>query len=919
MLKKIIIGFIVVFVLLIGAVIAIPFIFKDEINAKIKEEINKELLADVDYTSYDLSIIKSFPDLYFTLNDLSIVGRNQFEGDTLAHVKEIGLGLELMKILRGEELQINTILINEAEVLAYNKLTDNGDTIANYDILPPTESEEDTSSLIDINIKDFKIINSTLYYSDISTGYNVMAKNLNSISKITYIDEAATVDATLSLETFNFIEETSGMKLSFENLNTNAEIDYSTELAKVITNLKFNSISFNDGSMQMLNNAQLIADLNIEADLVNNVYSLTNNEVALNSLKLYADGVIGLPNENTTSIDIKFNADKSSFKELLSVIPAEYLKDIEGAKVDGNFALNGFAKGSLTATETPAFDVNLNIENGFIQYPDLPSAIEKINLKANIKNNTSNLEKTNINIPNASLNVVGQEILFSLLAQNVLGDPLVDLKAKGNLPLNRVPEFYPLEGVNKIDGDLNADISFKGLLSDVENELYNNIDFGGNLNIVNLIYDAIDLPMALNIEKINLDFSPQKANLVATNAVLGKSDFNISGSLENIINYVLADGTIDGKLDIKSKNINLDELMGSEETEEVTEESTGIIKIPNNIAFNGNFSADNIDYDGLKITQVSGGIKVKDERLDLSNLSANMLGGSAKINGSYVTKDVEKPIVDFAWDIQKFDIQQTFTQFNTVQAIAPIAKYLTGTFSTDMSLNSVLNNDLSLDLSMLNGLGNVKIPYATFTEMPMFQKIAEVTKIPAFQKPELNNAWTVLKFEDGKVNVEPFQIKMQDMVMDIEGSNGFDQSIAYVMKMTVPSDKFGGAASIANNFLSKQNIPLLNLSVPQNLTFHLNVGGTMTKPSVSIGKVTADGGSKGIKDQVIDNVKEEFNNVKETVKEEAQEQLNNVKEQAQEQLDNTKEEIKDNIKEETDKAKEDIKNNLKDKFKGWGK
>lgn len=919
MLKKIVIGFLVFFILLIGAVVAIPFIFKDEINAKIKEQINKELLADVDYSSYDLSIIRSFPDLYFTLDDLTVIGRNDFEGDTLANVKRIGLGLELMKLIRGEELQINSILIDEANMLAYSTINEAGDTIANYDILPPTESVEDTSSLIAINIKEFVIKNSNVYFADISTGYSAAIENINTEAKIKYIDEAAEVIANLNMGSLELDEESTGMKLIFEDFTTDAEIDYTETFASVLTKLDFKSLSYNDGSMQMLNKAKLVADLNIDADLANNIYTLKENVIAINALKLYADGIVGLPDENTTTIDLKFNADKSNFKELLSLIPAEYLKDIEGAKVDGNFTFNGFAKGNLTETETPAFDVNLNIENGRVQYPDLPSAIEKINLAANFKNSTSNIEKTTVSIPNASFNVVGQDILMSLIAQNALGDPLVDLKVKGDLPLNRVPEFYPLEGVTKIEGALKADIAFNGLLSDVENEKYDKVDFSGNLNIANLVYEAVDLPMPVNIESIQMDFTPQKANLVAKNAVLGKSDFNVTGGVENLINYVLADGTIDGKLDIKSNNINLDELMGSEET--TTEESSesSIIKVPANIAFTGNLSAKNIDYDGMKMVNVNGGVNVKDEKLDLTNLSAQMLGGSAKINGSYNTKNLDKPEVEFAWDIQKFDIQQTFNQFNTVSAIAPIAKYLTGTFSTDMAISSVLNDDLSLDLAMLNGLGNVKIPYATFTEMPMFQKIAEVTKIPALQKPELNNAWTILKFEDGKVNVEPFQIKMQDMVMDIEGSNGFDQSIAYVMKMTVPSDKFGGAATIANNFLSKQNIPLLNLQVPQNITFNLNVGGTMTKPSVSIGKVSVDGSGKGVKEQIKDTAKEQIENVKETVKEEAKEQINNVKEEAKEQLDNTKEEIKDNIKEETDKAKEDIKNNLKDKFKGWGK
>jgi len=923
MFKKVLIGFLIFFVLMLGAIATIPFLFKDEINAKIKEQINKELLADVHYSSYDLSIFRSFPDLFFTLEDLTIIGRGDFEGDTLASVKEIGLGLELMKIIRGEELQINSVLIDEANFLAYTLITPEGDTLSNYDILQPSDSMEDTSSLIDINVEDFKIKNSNIYFIDESSGMEVMLKNINSVSEIKYINEKAEVKSNLSLGSLDYRDLTSGMHVFFEVFNTDARIDYSEEFAKVIAKADFGTLSYFDGSSQLLKNAKLVTDLNIEADLVNNIYKFTENEIAINALKIYLDGVVGLPDDQTTSLDLSFNADKSSFKELLSLIPAEYLKDYEGLKTSGNFTLNGVVKGDLTDTQTPTFDINLKIENGFVQYPDLPSAVENINLSANVKNTTSNIEKTSVSIPNASLKVVGELITFSLAADNVMGDPFVDLKAKGKLDLKRVPEFYPIEGLNKIGGLMAADISFKGLLSEVEKEQYENVDFGGTLLIDNLVYDAVDLPLPLSVKKMSMKFSPKDADLIAEGIVLGKSDFKAIGRVENIINYVMSDGTVKGNLNLTSKHLDLDELLG-DDTEESDTSSSTATKVPEKIAFQAQLAATEVLYDGLLMKNVNGALAIEDERFELKNLSADMLGGTAKISGTYNTKNFDKPEVALTYDIQKFDIQQTFNYFNTVKAIAPMAKYLKGSFSTDMSLTSVLNNDLSLDLAMLNGLGKVTIPYASFMELPMLNKITETLKLPAFDQPALNNAWTILKFEDGQVKVEPFQIKMKDITMDVQGSNSFDQTINYEVKMSVPSDKFGGAAGLANDFLAKQKIPLLNLSVPQTLNFHLNVSGPMASPTVKIVKVTTGEGDKGIKDQIKDDVKEQFNNAKEDLTNKAKEEADKAKAEAQAEIDKAKAQVKaeadkakQKAQEEIDKAKENVKENVKDKIKGF--
>ncbi len=84
--KKVLIGVGIFLVVLVGAVVAIPFLFKDKINARVKLEINKNLNAKVDYGDFGLSLIKSFPNFSFSLDDLSVVGIGAFEGDTLAHI-----------------------------------------------------------------------------------------------------------------------------------------------------------------------------------------------------------------------------------------------------------------------------------------------------------------------------------------------------------------------------------------------------------------------------------------------------------------------------------------------------------------------------------------------------------------------------------------------------------------------------------------------------------------------------------------------------------------------------------------------------------------------------------------------------------------------------------------------------------------
>src|SRR5688572_17133091 len=86
---------------LVIAAIAIPYFFKGKIMSLVKTELNKQLVADVDFKDVDISLIRHFPRLAVALEDLSVVNRAPFAGDTLFAVKKIDLALNLMSVIKG--------------------------------------------------------------------------------------------------------------------------------------------------------------------------------------------------------------------------------------------------------------------------------------------------------------------------------------------------------------------------------------------------------------------------------------------------------------------------------------------------------------------------------------------------------------------------------------------------------------------------------------------------------------------------------------------------------------------------------------------------------------------------------------------------------------------------------------------------
>ena len=137
MLKKIIISFSVLIILLIAFMLAAPFIFKDKLKAIAKKEINKQLNAKVDFKDVGLSLFRDFPHLTFSLKELSIVNNVPFDGDTLASIGSFATTINIMSLIQGGKIDINGISIERP--MASVKVLKDG--TANYNIMKETVSQ----------------------------------------------------------------------------------------------------------------------------------------------------------------------------------------------------------------------------------------------------------------------------------------------------------------------------------------------------------------------------------------------------------------------------------------------------------------------------------------------------------------------------------------------------------------------------------------------------------------------------------------------------------------------------------------------------------------------------------------------------------------------------------------------------------
>jgi hypothetical protein len=877
--KKIVIGFVIFTALLLISAIALPFIFKDKIIAEIKNQINNQINAKVEFGDFNLSIIKSFPDFTFEISNVNVIGVDTFQLDTLTRIGKFSFNLDLMSVIKSENFKINAIEIADAYV--HVKVLENGK--ANYDIAKTDTTavvEQDTAQPTKFNLKltEYTLKNFNLIYDD------------------------------LSLKTFT----------SIKNLNHKGKGDFSQDLFLLTTLTDIEQLNVVYEGVKYFNKAKIDLKIDLDMDMPAMKFTFKENEFKINELILGLNGYVAMPAEDI-DMQLSFFAKKTDFKNILSLVPVVYMTDFQQVKTSGKLALEGNVKGIYNEKSMPAFNLKLLVDKGYFQYPDLPKAISNINIQLAVDNKTGIPDQTLVDLSNFSFEMAGNPFLMKMQLKTPVSDPDIKASAKGNIDFGSLKDILPANSGMTFHGKLNADIEAAGRMSALNNKKYDQFALKGNLQLQDFQYQ--DSTYVAQISNLALNFTPQMVELTDLQAKTKKSDFKVNGKIDNLLQYYFNNQTLVGTFNLQSGLIDLNEFITSSTSDAATNNADTtstpmtVIEIPSNYDFDIKASVGKLIYDNLEITNVNGLLMIKDQKVDLNNLSMNLLDGKMIMSGFYETKNKNAPSINFNLNIQDFDIQKTGTYLNSVEKMAPIVKSSFGKFDTKFTMIGTLDKAMMPVYESLTGGGNLKTKNVEVKDFPPMVKIAETLKQDQYKKLYVGNSDISFKFLNGRVYVEPFELKVKNTKAKISGSNGFDQTIDYVWALSIPRSEFGGAANQAAEGLMAAlgGKTGLNINLPEIINVDAKVTGTVKAPKVSLTKVGSSEGTSGASatDLAKQKLQEELDKKKAELEAKAKEEAEKLKQQAETEALKQKAELEAKAKAEAERLKKEAEEKAK--------
>ncbi|NRD23343.1 AsmA-like C-terminal region-containing protein [Winogradskyella litoriviva] len=782
----------IVLLIFIAILIAIPFALESKIDTIVQNYADENLNAKLSFDDINLSLISSFPKAEVSVENLKITNRAPFEGETLATAKSLSFEMGMTQLLKGTEdpLEINEIIADE--LLLVIKTNKTG--AVNYDIVKESETdaaptETESSGGFSFDIDNYELNNSA----------------------------------------FTYIDDTSNLTFYLTEINHKGTGIFSGGKSELDTNTEAN-VTFAMDSTEYLSNNSIKLDALIDLDLEQQKYTFKENKAYINALPLEFDGYVQLVDAGQ-QIDITFKNPEASFKDFLAVIPKAYAKDIANVNTTGNFTVNGIIKGLVSEETIPTLDINLNSSNASFKYPDLPKSVRNITIDASVKNTTGNVDDTFVNIDKLNFQIDEDVFKSEIHVKNLTKNQQIDAKLDGVLNLANITKAYPVELENELSGILKGNINTSFDMNAIETNAYQRIKNVGNVSISDFIFSSEDIVNPIQINKADLAFKPGTVSLNSFDALTGKSDFSATGTINNLLGFLLSDKKLEGNFNVNSNTFAISDFMSEDETatessNKTTSESESL-KIPDFLDCTITANAKTVIYDNLNLKNVKGQLLIKDQNANLKNMTTDIFNGQLGISGNVSTK-AAKPAFDMSLAMQNFDISQSFKDLDMLKALAPIAKVLQGKLNSTIDVSGFLDESFSPDLSSISGsaIADILTNNIDAANSPLLSSLDSKLDFIDFSKLDLKDLKTKLSFENGQVSVKPFTVNYKDIPIVVSGSHSFSNTMNYTAVLQVPAKYLG---SDVNRLIGKINDNEVNkLTVPVTA----NIGGTFTSPNI---------------------------------------------------------------------------------------
>ncbi len=777
---------ILVAVILVSAVVIAAF-FQEAVGKKLIAVLNEQLKTEVKVRSFDLSLLRNFPDATASLKDVTVMGLNK---KPLLEAQEIAFNFRLLSLFE-KQVKIHSVAISNG---ALDVWVDKAGK-ANYDIFKPSDSGD---GQFNIALEKATLRQIGLSYHDLKLKQEVQAQV-----------ETATFSGQFSSKKFD-------LKSSARLLSNFVEMD----------------------GIRYLPNKRGGLDATISVDLDKGKYQFSKARVFVEENAFDVKGTVQSL-KNATDFDLSATAEDASLESVIALLPEQYLSALGDFSSSGRFQFTSLIKGKLSASERPAIGFEFGLENGKLSSPRLEEPFKDVSFNARFTNGEGrNNQQSVFEISNFKGYLNRQLITLSLKIED-LDNPRVDLHADGILPIGYMYGLLNNPGIKGGGGKIEIqNLSLKGYYNDM-------IDIN-RITSVAMNGDVIldDAELEINGEKIQLDHGKLllRDNLLTLEDLKMEgagSDITLRGYVRNLLPVLLSDSlntenaVLEFSADLLSPKMDVARLVKISDVpvqeSEVQPAVFDSLKVAKNEQkqritdlLKGSFNAkvDEFVYNKIEGKDFVGKLNFEKAKLQIEG-SAKGMDGAFELDGTVFFE--KEPRLEAKLDCQMIDVKKFFQQTENVGQTVLLAENISGDMNSKMLIHAFWDSTGVFLTDKLHVWAGVGIRNGQLKNFKMLEEFADYARIQDLRNVRFEDMQNWLEVKNSTFYMPAMFLQNNAMNLTIGGEQSFDDKIDYGIKVN--------AGQVLANKFKKNNSKVESIPAKENGFFNLyfHISGTLDK------------------------------------------------------------------------------------------
>lgn len=725
----------IITVLIILAVVAAFFLakkFEPEVKDAIVYELNQHLNVPVDVEDINLSLLQKFPYASLRFSHVVIPEAVSDNPDTLIFIEDLYLQIGLLdffsKNYKVSEAEINRGFFN---MEIFEDGSDNFRFWKNSN-----DSTEKTFSLTNVEVEDFEYLLKT------GTGLELDI----------YINQGEANG--------NFGEDIFSLKSDVDLVTRSVFYDKDT----------------------LYRETAIDGEVGLNIDTRAKVYTFESDNLLLGAEKLELIGSYNDSSENSFWT-IRMKSESTELEKAVALTPLPNQAVFKTYHPSGNADL----------------DLSIKTENGFelvLEFNGLKGEVihAESTGKADIYSGRGTFVlaqgQTNLKIDGLEAGIGPGRFTTSGEIQN-FESPSFDLGLQGRLELADLKDFLNISFAEVLEGRIDIRGTLEGKIDQTNlstARLLRGVNFLGEIVLKDGSFKTNGRSQVFEKIEGSFEIVENSIQTKKLTAEVGDNRFEIAGQINNALPYLTGNGgSLEILADLKSKKINLEQLLGESESGSQT-----AFQLPEKVGFNLNIEVDELNYKSFTATDLSGKAYYRNGLFTLN--PARMSIASGTLNGNLRLNQAENGFeLGSNTKLTDMMVEELFVNFDDFGQKVIGHDQIEGIFNGSVDLTCFLDTTLAISNESVKADVNLKIDNGELKEVQSLIDIADYIKgntlwntfikADALKKRLSNIEFETLENQltiENKVITIP-EMKIATSVLDISasGTHDFDKNIDY--------------------------------------------------------------------------------------------------------------------------------------------